>query len=82
MPTLSGFAPPIGRSMAGGNQCPQRPVTPDFETLVPRYHPRVTEPSMPALRDSTGRHRRSPPVPRTTLIYFRLMLPPCAGASS
>jgi hypothetical protein len=60
MPTVSRFAPPTGRNLVGGNQHLQRPVTPESETLVPATHPRVTEPSMPACRDDTGWHPRSP----------------------
>ena len=60
MPTVAGFAPPTGRNLVGGNQRLQRPVTAEFETLVPTNHPRVTEPSMPACRDDTGWHPRSP----------------------
>ena len=35
MPTVTGFAPPTGRNLVGGNQRLQRPVTPEFEPLVP-----------------------------------------------
>jgi hypothetical protein len=77
MPTEAWFAPPTGRNLVGGNQRLQWPVTPEFETLVPTNHPRVTQPSMrPRYIDPI--QSLIPPHPSPVLGW---VIFPCLGAN-